>query len=226
LLFFISQFPLLEDLSIRSCYAGHFFLGPSPPILRTSPPFRGRLNLSLIKDSQSLCEAMAQLPGGLKFTSLELKGCGNPASIIKACRLTLRTVSYTWTGSIGHALDLKNSSVLEKLEFKADRANLSITPVWLYRTLWKINSTAFKEFTISVLSCSSAADLRVAMNKGDWKSVDAYLCVLAKFQPSFKVIFRACFEANEDHDVRKLIGEHFPLASKKRIVKIERGRGI
>lgn len=101
LLFFISQFPLLEDLSIRSCYAIYFFLGPSPPTLRTSPPFRGHLNLSLIMDSQSLCEAMAQLPGGLKFTSLELKGCGKPAPIITACRSTLRTVSYTWTTSLG-----------------------------------------------------------------------------------------------------------------------------
>jgi len=101
LLSFISQFPLLEDLSIQSCYAIYFFLGPSLPALRTSPPFRGCLNLSLIMDSQSLCEAMAQLPGGLHFTSLELKGCGKPEAIITACEFTLRSVSYTWTTGLG-----------------------------------------------------------------------------------------------------------------------------
>jgi len=101
LLFFISQFPLLEDLSIRSCYALYFIVGPSLPTLQTSPPFRGHLNLSLIMDSQRLCEAMAQLPGGLHFTSLELKGCGKPAAIVTACQSTLRSVSYTWTTSLG-----------------------------------------------------------------------------------------------------------------------------
>lgn len=101
LLFFISQFPLLEDLGIRSCYALYFFLGPSPPILRTSPPFRGHLNLSIIMDSQSLCEAIAQLPGGLHFTSLELKGCEKPVAILTACQFTLRSVLYTWTSIQG-----------------------------------------------------------------------------------------------------------------------------
>ena len=100
LLWFISQFPLLEDLSIRSCYALYFFLGPSPPLIRTSPPFRGHLNLSLIMDSQSLCEALAQFPGGLNFTSLELKGCGKPAAVIAACQFSLKSVSYTWTTTL------------------------------------------------------------------------------------------------------------------------------
>jgi hypothetical protein len=101
LLWFISQFPLLEDLSIRSCYTLYFFLGPSPPLIRTSPPFRGHLNLSLIMDSLSLCEALAQFPGGLHFTSVELKGCGKPAAIITACRLSLKSISYTWTTTLG-----------------------------------------------------------------------------------------------------------------------------
>ena len=100
LLWFISQFPLLEDLSIRSCYALYFFLGPSPPLIRTSPPFRGHLNLSLIMDPLSLCEALAQFPGGLHFTSIELKGCGKHSAIITACQLSLKTISYTWTTSL------------------------------------------------------------------------------------------------------------------------------
>ena len=100
LLWFISQFPLLEDLTIRSCYARYFFLGPSPPSIQTSPPFGGHLNLSLIIDSLSLCEALAQFPGGLNFTSIELKGCENPAAIIAACQLSLRSISYTWISTI------------------------------------------------------------------------------------------------------------------------------
>jgi len=59
---------------------------------------------------------------------------------------------------------------------------------------------------------------------GDWKSVDAYLCVLARFQPSFKVIFRVGSEGDED--VKKAIGECFPLVSKKGIVKVERTRHL
>lgn len=244
LLYFISQFPLLEDLSIRSCWAHYFFLGPSPPMIRTSPPFRGHLNLSRIMDSQSLCEAMAQLPGGLHFTSLELKGCENPEAVLTACQFTLRSVSYTWTTILGEhhsisrkrsvltvstvagrSLDLKDSSVLEKFEFSVDRASLSATPAWIYRTLWKINSPAFKEFIISISNCSSVDDLGAAMDKRDWRSVDAYLCVLAKFQPSFKVVLRVGFEGDED-TVGKAIDERFPLASRKGIVKIERVRRL
>ena len=109
--------------------------------------------------------------------------------------------------------------MLEKFELSADCASLSATPGWIYRTLWRINSPAFKEFIISISNCSSVAHLRAAVGGGDWKSVDAYLCVLAKFQPSFKVLFRVGFEGDEDI-VRGLIGERFPLASKRGIVRI------
>ena len=101
LLLFIGQFPLLEDLSIQSCHVIYSYPSSSPPMPRTSPPFRGHLKLSIIMDSQSLCEALAQLPGGLKFTSLELKGCKKPAAIVTACQLTLKSVSFTWTSSLG-----------------------------------------------------------------------------------------------------------------------------
>ena len=100
LLWFIGQFPSLEDLSIRSCYALYYFLGPSPPLIPTSPPLRGHLNLSTIWDSQTFCDALAHFPGGLHFTSVELKGCGKPESIIMACRLSLRSISYTWTTAL------------------------------------------------------------------------------------------------------------------------------
>lgn len=131
----------------------------------------------------------------------------------------------TISSAAGRALDLNDSSILEKFEFGVNLTSLLDTPDWLYRTLWKINSPAFKELVISISNCSSAADLRAVTNVGDWKSVDAYLCVLARFQPSFKVVFRVGFEGDEDA-VKKPIGECFPLVSMKGIVKVERARHL
>jgi len=231
LLWFISQFPSLEDLSIQSCYSPYSFLGPplirtSPPLIHTSPPFRGHLNLSLIVDSQSLCEALARFPGGVNFTSLELKGCGKPAAVIAACQRSLRSVSYTWTTTriAGRALDLRDTPVLEKFEFKTDCANLVSAPGWLYRTLWKINSPSFKQLIISVSNCSSVVDLRMAMSGDDWKTVDAYLFVWSKFEPGFKVVFRVDLEDDEAIAVREFIEKRFPLVSKKGIGRVEQVR--
>jgi len=109
LLWFISNFPSLEDLSIRSRYIVRSYPGTSPPTPRTSPPFGGHLKLSHVMGSPSFCEALAKFPGGLNFTSLELIGCEEPAAIITACRLTLRAISYTWTSSRG-----KHRSFLSK----------------------------------------------------------------------------------------------------------------
>jgi len=177
-------------------------------------------------DSQSLCEALTQFPGGLNFTSVELKGCANPTAIITACRLSLRSISYTWTTTqaAGRALDLKDSHALERFEFKSDCANLASTPGWLNRTLWKINSPSFREFSLSVANCPSPVALNTAMSGDDWKTVDAYLFAFFKFQPSFKVVFRMGFEGDEAIAARKLIGERFPFVSKKRNVQIEQVR--
>ena len=113
LLWFISNFPSLEDLSIRSRYIVRSYPGTSPPAPRTSPPFRGHLGLSHVMGSPSFCEALAKFPGGLNFTSLELTGCEEPAAIITACRLTLKTILYTWTSSRGkHRLISSKGSVL------------------------------------------------------------------------------------------------------------------
>lgn len=101
LLWFISHFPSLEDLSIRSRYIVRSYPGASPPAPRTSPPFGGHLKLSNVMGSPTFCEALAKFRGGLNFTSLELIGCEEPAAIITACRFTLRTISYTWTSSRG-----------------------------------------------------------------------------------------------------------------------------
>lgn len=120
----------------------------------------------------------------------------------------------------GRALDLKDSSVLERFEFEASGEDISATPSWLYRTLWKINSSVFKEFVISISNCSNITDLREAVNGGDWRSVDAYLCVLVRFQQGFKVVFRVGFEDDEGV-IRGSLRKPFPLASKKGFIKIE-----
>jgi hypothetical protein len=62
------------------------------------------------------------------------------------------------------------------------------------------------------------------MNGEDWKTVDAYLFVCSKFQPSFRVVFRVDFEDDEAISMRKFIGKRFPLVSKKGIVKVEQVR--
>jgi hypothetical protein len=112
--------------------------------------------------------------------------------------------------------------MLERFELKIDLADLSSTPAWLYRTLWRTNSPAFKEIIISISNCSRAADLRAAMDEGDWRTVDAYLYVLAKSPSSFNVVFRVGFGGDEDCVVRNLIEEHFPLVSDRGVVRVER----
>ena len=99
--------------------------------------------------------------------------------------------------------------MLEKFEFKTDRANLPSVPGWLYRTLWKINSPSFKQFTLWVSNCSSAVDLRAAMCGDDWKTVDAYLFVWSKFKSSFEVVFRMEFEGCEALTIKKFIRKRF-----------------
>lgn len=116
-------------------------------------------------------------------------------------------------------MDLNDTPALEKFELKADCINLASTPGWLYRTLWKVNSSSFKEFTLSVSNCSGVVDLRVAMSGDVWKTVDAYLFVWSKFQPSFKVVFRVDFEGDE---AKHFIEHRFPLVSKKGILEIVR----
>ena len=104
LLCFVSQFPMLEDLSIQSCYSGRPYYGRSPPLPQKTPPLRGHLKLSITANSPGLCTALAGLPGGLNFTSFELeelKAYGNPEAVIAACQFTLKSVSYTWTNSLG-----------------------------------------------------------------------------------------------------------------------------
>ena len=94
LLYLISQFHLLEDLTIVSSPGqivprpGHFV-----PTLTHSPPLRG--NLALVKGrSIELSDGLAAFPGGLNFRSLELSWCTRPQALLAACGHTSTSISY------------------------------------------------------------------------------------------------------------------------------------
>jgi len=97
LLYFISQFPLLEDLTIVYP-AGQFradpvHIHPSPTITQ-SPPLRGKLVLVQSR-LREFSEGLAALPSGLNFRSLEMS-CKNPHAILAACGRTATSISYLW----------------------------------------------------------------------------------------------------------------------------------
>jgi len=61
------------------------------------------------------------------------------------------------------------------------------------------------------------------MNGGGWGSVDGYLCVLARFEPSFKAVLRVGFEGCS---VGSLVKKHFSLAWSRGIVRVEHVPGL
>ena len=102
LLYFICQFPLLEDLTIvvpHQEYINHPF-----PMITQSPPLRGKL--VLVRPAWlGLIEGLAALPGGLNFHSVEFFQCAawrhpslglypDLSVILVACSSTLTSVSY------------------------------------------------------------------------------------------------------------------------------------
>jgi len=93
LLYIVSKFPLLEDLTIISS-GGGFTTLPVPAITQ-SPPLRGKLILTNAR-SRELSEGLAAFPGGLNFHSLELAECERPQAVLVACGHTATSVSYLW----------------------------------------------------------------------------------------------------------------------------------
>ena len=93
LLYFISKFPLLEDLTIISPADG--FITPPVSGITQSPPFRGKLVLASAR-SRELSEGLAAFPGGLYFRSIALTQCERPQAVLVACGRTATSVSYLW----------------------------------------------------------------------------------------------------------------------------------
>jgi len=94
LLYFISKFPLLEDLTLVSPGSGGSAIPPVPAITQ-SPPFRGKLVL-VKTHSRELFEALAAFPDGLNFRSLELTSRYHLQAILVACGCTAASISYLW----------------------------------------------------------------------------------------------------------------------------------
>jgi len=96
LLYFICQFPLLEDLAIVSP-AGEHVAHPGHPVptITQSPPLRGRLVLVQAR-SEGLSGGLASFPGGLNFRSLELSQCKGQEAVLAACGHTVTSISYLW----------------------------------------------------------------------------------------------------------------------------------
>jgi hypothetical protein len=59
------------------------------------------------------------------------------------------------------------------------------------------------------------------MSGDNWKTVDAYLFLWSKFQPTFRVTFRVGLSGDDGDAVRAFIGKRFSNVSKKGIVAVE-----
>lgn len=211
LLYFICQFPLLEDLVLVSPAGG---LVPHPglhpglhfPAIAQWPPLRGKLVLVQAR-SGKLSSGLASFPGGLNFRSLELSQCKLQEAVLTACGHTVTSISYLWRpsensesntsirvhivfqppGTIGNLLDLGQNAVLERFELTVvSMAHISLVHEWVYRTLQTITSPVFKKFVIWLLDGRSPW---TQMNYDRWEPVDALLAVLAERNPDFKVEF-------------------------------------
>jgi len=99
LLYFICQFPWLEDLTIVSQATPPDTHVPIP-IIRQSPPLRGKLGLA--NTSLELSNGLAALPGGLHFRSIALAPCQHSQAILAACGHTVTSISYLWLPRCGY----------------------------------------------------------------------------------------------------------------------------
>jgi len=93
LLYIISQFRLLEDLTIISPTGAHF--GLPVPAITQSPPLRGTLVL-VQPNSREFSDGLATLPGGLNFRSLELFRVNDSQAVLDACGHSMTSISYLW----------------------------------------------------------------------------------------------------------------------------------
>ena len=104
ILYFVCRFPHLDDLSFKIEQTPHSWetWKPEPlPVVKSVPPFRGRLKLDGISGSRGcLMQQLSSLPGKRRFRSIDFQRCSPEAlqPIIDACSDTLESVSATWWG--------------------------------------------------------------------------------------------------------------------------------
>ena len=97
LLYVISRFPLLEDLTIiyPNEDAAHPWQQHLVPAITQSSPLRGTLVLVQVH-SRKLLKGLGSLPNGLNSRSLELLRCGDSQVVLDACSHTVTSISYMW----------------------------------------------------------------------------------------------------------------------------------
>jgi hypothetical protein len=100
---FICRFPHLEDLSLKissgDSHDWRIWKSGSLPVVKSMPPFRGRLKLYEITAwSGHLLQQLISLPGKRRFRSIDFRGCNAEVEqpIVDACSGTLESVSTTW----------------------------------------------------------------------------------------------------------------------------------
>jgi len=98
LLYVISQFPSLEDLTIVSPTVAVVYPEDRFQVITQSPPIRGTLVLARA-DSREFFEGLAAFPGGLNSRSLELLRCGDSQIVLDACSHSVRSISYMWSAT-------------------------------------------------------------------------------------------------------------------------------
>ena len=96
LLYVVSQFPLLDDLTIVSPIVPVTYTGCLSPTIIQSPPLRGTLTLGLVNWRGGLSNGLAILPGGLNSSSLVLFRCQDSQVILDACSHSVTSISYMW----------------------------------------------------------------------------------------------------------------------------------
>ena len=95
LLYIVSQFSQLEDLTIISPSTSVMYAGDPVPAIKRSPPLRGSLVL-VQANSMELSYRFAGLPGGLNCSSLELVMCKGSQIVLDACGHSVMSMSYLW----------------------------------------------------------------------------------------------------------------------------------
>ena len=95
LLYIVSHFPMLEDLTIVSPTMSVARPERPFPAIKQSPPLRGTLVL-VEAHSRRSPDGLVALPGGLNCRSLELHRCKDPQAVLDACGHSVTSVSCSW----------------------------------------------------------------------------------------------------------------------------------
>ena len=247
ILYFICQFPNLQDLKIKGTqdYIHSMRNGGPHFTIKSSPPLNGTLDLELnMNDDKAallFLTNLITLPSSLKFRTLKLWGCTGSSSqlLLDACATSLECVHYTWLGgSFPHKRETSGSSnlipgnnqypqlsfkrhpELRKLEIKLfEWANTEIAAAWLSKTLSTITSDAFTELTISIARVSFLFYKASENQVREWNSVDNVLDRLSLCE-DVTLVVKPQLRAIDD-EFKELIEKYFPLMWENERVVLE-----